>query len=64
MTLFELTKQEKNKRIIELFKNIEASDPKAKNELTEILENCTTEELCLITDITKTTLTSLKKYIK
>ena len=28
-----LTKQEKNRRIIELFKNIEASDPKAKNEL-------------------------------
>lgn len=40
------------------------SGSKAKNELTLILENCTTEELCLITDITKTTLSSLKKYIK
>lgn len=40
------------------------SGQKANRELTKILQSCTKEELCLITDVTKVLLSSIGKYIK
>lgn len=36
---------------------------KASRELSEILSKCTTEELSLVTDVVKTMLISIKKYM-
>lgn len=36
---------------------------KANRELTELLEQCTTEQLSLITDVVKSLLISIKKYM-
>ena len=40
------------------------SGAKANRELSEVLESCTTEQLNLITDVVKTILISINKYIK
>ena len=39
------------------------STSKANSELSEILEQCTVEQLNVITDVVKTMLVSVKKYI-
>lgn len=40
------------------------SGTKANRELSEILESCTAEQLSVITEVIKTLLSSINKYIK
>lgn len=40
------------------------SGTKANRELSEILESCTAEQLSMITDVVKTLLSSINKYIE